>query len=95
MTVGEHWHVRREFTVGTLLTILVYGVVLIMTIVSLGGRVEKLEESTVDRERMAIAETRIASAERNAEALEQRTIKALDDIRDILRRIEEDVKRPR
>ena len=84
-----HWHLRKEVTLGTLLTIVVYAVVMLTFIVRMDGRMTNIETTAVDTARMAIAETRIQSNKENTDKLEARTLVALDEIKNALRRIEE------
>ena len=85
----EHWHFRKEVTLGTILTLIVYGLTLVVLVVKMDGRLTALEAVTVTPERMAIIETRVLAGERNLDRLEQRTLRSLDDIYRILTRIEE------
>jgi hypothetical protein len=83
------WHLKKEVTLGTLLAIVVYAVVMLTFIIRMDGRMTNLEVSAVDVQRMAIAETRIQTNKENTDKLEARTLLALDEIKNALRRIEE------
>ena len=89
----RHWHFRKEVTVGTLLAILAYGVMFIITVTELRGQVGSNEERIGRIEaaaaRVAVIETRVAAGERTVERLEERTVRSLSEIKAILQRIEE------
>ena len=83
------WHLRKEVTLGTLLTIVVYAVVTLVFVVRMDGRMTNIEGNAVDVQRMAIAEERIRNNRESTAALEARTVVALDEIKSSLRRIED------
>ncbi len=89
----RQWHFRKEVTVGTLLAVLAYGIMFIITVTELRGitssnteRIARIEQAP---ERVAVLEARMAAAERAAERLEARTVRSLSEIKDILQRMEE------
>lgn len=85
----NHWHIRKEVTLGTLLALAVYGITFMVFVVQIDARVERLEMSQAGRERVAVLEARVAAGERNLERLEERTLLSLEEIKGALRRIEE------
>jgi hypothetical protein len=85
----ESWHFRKEVTLGTLLALAVYGVSFLVMVAKMDSRLTSLEAITVPQERIAIAETRVSAMEQNLDRLEARTLRSLDEIRDILKRIEQ------
>ena len=83
------WHLRKEVTLGTLLTVVVYAVVMLVFVIRMDGRMTNIERNAVDVERMARAEERIKTNRDTTEKLEARTLATLDEIKQALRRIEE------
>jgi hypothetical protein len=83
------WHLRKEVTLGTLLTIVVYAVIMLVFVIRMDGRMTNLETRKADAERLAIAEERIRTNRDTTEKLEARTLVTLDEIKQALRRIEE------
>lgn len=83
------WHLRKEVTLGTLLTIVVYAVVMLVFVIRMDGRMTTIEMNKADNERMAVAEERIRTNRDTTEKLEARTLATLDEIKQALRRIEE------
>lgn len=84
----EQWHLRKEFSLGTLLVLAVYGISAIMMMTRMDERVGQLELNRVAIERIAIAETNIIINRESIRALEERNQRALDEIKATLGRIE-------
>lgn len=84
----EQWHFRKEVTLGTLLTLIVYGVSFLIMVAKMDARITNLENITIPQERIAVAETRIAANADNIDRLEARTLRALDEIKAVLQRVE-------
>ena len=87
----EHWHLRKEITMGTLVALVVYLITLIVIFTKLDSRVENLEKSsaTITDARLAVVEARVDTTRDELSRLEQRTINSLTEINVTLRRIED------
>lgn len=93
----EHWHMRKEVTMGTIIALVVYLISLVIIFAKLDARVENLERSAT-----AITDARIARVEATVDhtrdelgRLEQRTVNSLTEIHKSLRRIEDRLAEPR
>lgn len=90
--VSEHWHFRKEFSIGTIIVLMVYGVMAVVSFTKLSERQLSTERSVArlieTTDRVAVAEERVAMALRNVDRLEERTVRELAEIKSILQRIE-------
>jgi hypothetical protein len=86
----ERWHIRKEFSMGTILVLVVYGVSAMLFMARMDERVKTIENtiSALPQERIAVAETNIAANKEAIQHLELRTGRSLDEIKALLQRVE-------
>lgn len=85
----SHWHMSKEFSIGTAVGLLINLIVLTTFAVRMDTRIEWLERQDVSDRRVALIEANAENAREAVLALENRTLQSLNDIKEALRRIEE------
>jgi len=86
------WHLDKKFSVGMIVAIVANIITIGIFVGKTDGRISALERTTYPLSRGLVLETKVEQNALNAERLEERTIKALDDIRAILDRIEQQLR---
>lgn len=89
MQATGHWHLSKEFSIGTAIGLLVNLIVIVVFAVRVDTRVEWLERQQATDSRISVIETQAKATTKSIEALELRTMSALEEIKGYLRRIED------
>ena len=85
MDLREHWHLRKEVSVTTLIGLIVNLVVVVGVFVRMDTRIEWLERQQATDARLSVMEQHMRSVERDITTLDSRTSQSLDEIKQILR----------
>jgi hypothetical protein len=87
--VLEHWHLKKEVSLATMIGLLANMLLLVAFTVRMDNRIEWLEKQQATDARIAVIETEARQAAVSIGDLERRTAVALDEIKGSLRRIED------
>jgi hypothetical protein len=88
----QHWHLKKEVSIATLGMIAANLVLVVMFFSSLDSRITALETQNVTDSRLVKLETQLRAESIQRDALETRTLRSLDEIKELLKELNRELK---